>query len=137
VRGLFDSPPPRFHNIAVAVPRITRDELAQRIAARQPLLLVDARLKYPFEHSSLTLPGAVRCMADDALPSVPDGVDVVVYDSDPHELAASYVAARFIRAGIRAAALKGGIVEWLAGNLPVAVKDAPRTATPERGALRS
>jgi hypothetical protein len=34
-------------------------------------------------------------------------------------------------------ALKGGIVEWLTGNLPTETKDAPKQATPEPGALKS
>ena len=75
-------------------------------------------------------------LQDDPLPAVPSGAEVVVYDSDPHELAASHVAARFIRSGARASALKGGIVDWLAGNLPVETKDAPRQAAPEPGALK-
>ena len=45
-------------------------------------------------------------------------------------------AADLIRQGYRAAALKGGIVEWLAGNLPTETKDAPKQATPEPGALK-
>jgi hypothetical protein len=60
----------------------------------------------------------------------------VVYDSDPNELASSQVAAELIRQGIRAVALKGGIVDWLAANLPTEVKDAPKQAPPEPGALK-
>ncbi len=45
-------------------------------------------------------------------------------------------AARFIRQGVRAAALKGGIAEWLAGKLPVETKDAPQQTAPEPGALK-
>lgn len=125
-----------FHNSGVAVPRITRDDLKQRLDAGAAIVLVDARLKYPYEHSSVRLPGALRVIGDDPLPPLPDGVEVVVYDSDPNELASSHVAARFIRAGIRAAALTGGIVGWLAGNLPVDTKDAPKQATPDPGALK-
>ena len=120
----------------MAAPRISRDDLKQRLEAGAPIVLVDARLKYPYEHSTLRLPGALRVVGDDPLPPIPDGAEVVVYDSDPNELASSHVAARFIRAGVRAAALKGGIVDWLAGGFPVDAKDAPKQATPEPGALK-
>lgn len=120
----------------MAVPRITRDELQQRLAGDAPPVVVDARLKYPYEHSTVTLPGAVRVLGDAELPAIPPGTEVVVYDSDPNELASSHVAARFIRRGIRAWALKGGIVDWLAGGLPVDTKEAPKQAAPEPGALK-
>ena len=121
----------------MATPRITRDEVKARLDAGTPLVFVDARLKYPFEHSTLRIADSLRVLGDDPLPPIPPGAEVVVYDSDPNELAASHVTARFIRAGVRAAALEGGIVEWLAGNLPVDTKDAPKQATPEPGALKS
>ena len=60
----------------------------------------------------------------------------MVYDSDPNELASSDVAAQLIRQGYKAVALKGGIVDWLAANLPTETKDAPKQATPEPGALK-
>ena len=61
---------------------------------------------------------------------------VVVYDSDPNELASSHAAAVLIRQGYRAVTLKGGIAEWLAANLPIETKEAPKMATPEPGALK-
>lgn len=115
---------------------MTRDDLKQRLDAGAPVVIVDARLKYPYEHSTVKLPGALRVMRDDPLPAIPQGAEVVVYDSDPNELASSHLVARFIRSGVRAAALKGGIVEWLAGSLPVETKDAPKQAAPEPGALK-
>ncbi len=127
---------PAAENTHVAVPRISREDLHERLQGAHPPIVVDARLKYPFEHSTVMLPGAVRLLADDPLPVVPSGTEVVVYDSDPNELASSRMAARFIRGGVRAAALKGGIVEWLAAGLPVQTKAAPRQAAPEPGALK-
>lgn len=120
----------------MAVPRITREDLKQRLDAGAPLLVVDARLKYPYEHSTVRLAGSVRVLGDAPLPQVPPGTDVIVYDSDPDELASSHVAARFIRQGVRAAALKGGISDWLAAGFPVETKDAPRQVAPEPGALK-
>ena len=50
--------------------------------------------------------------------------------------ASSRVAAELIRQGFKAAALKGGIVEWLEAKLPTEVKEAPKQAPPEPGALK-
>lgn len=120
------------------VPRITRDDLKARLdhvdPAARPLLL-DVRLKYPYEHSTMRLPGSIR-VADADLLQLPRDRDIVAYDSDPDELVSSRVAGDLIRAGYRVSALKGGIVEWLAGNLPTETKDAPKQAAPEPGALK-
>ena len=117
------------------VPRITKEELKERLDSATPPLLVDARLKYPYEHSTVRLPGAIR-FAGGTAPSLPRDREIVVYDSDPNELASSHVAADLIRQGYRATALKGGIGEWLTANLPTETKDAPKQATPEPGALK-
>ena len=118
------------------VPRISKEDLKQRLTSGTPPLLVDARLKYPYEHSTVRLPGAVRYDAEEAATGLPRDRDIVVYDSDPNELASSRVAADLIRQGYRAVALKGGIAEWLAANLPTETKAAPRQAAPEPGALK-
>jgi rhodanese-related sulfurtransferase len=120
----------------VAVPRITKEDLKQRLDSDTPPVLVDARLKYPYEHSTVRLPGAIRYGATGSVPSLPRDRDIVVYDSDPNELASSRVAAELIRQGYRATTLKGGIVDWLAANLPTEAKEAPRQAPPEPGALK-
>lgn len=124
------------HNTLVAVPRISKEDLKQRLEGDPLPVLVDARLKYPYEHSTVRLPGAIRVTGEDPLPALPRDRDIVVYDSDPHELASSRVAALLIRSGYRAAALSGGIAEWLAARLPTETKDAPKQATPEPGALK-
>jgi rhodanese-related sulfurtransferase len=120
----------------VAVPRISKEDLKQRLDSSAPPLVVDARLKYPFEHSTVKLPGAIRLPPAGAPPSLPRDRDIVVYDSDPNELASTHVAAALIRQGYRVAALKGGIVEWLSANLPTETKDAPKQAPPAAGALK-
>lgn len=120
----------------MAAPRITKEELKQQLDGGSAPVLVDARLKYPYEHSTVRLPGAIRYAGEGPLPSIPREKSVVVYDSDPHELASSRVAADLIRQGYRAAALKGGIVEWLEAKLPTEVKEAPKQAPPEPGALK-
>ncbi len=120
----------------MAVPRISKEDLKQRLEAGSPPVLIDARLKYPYEHSTVRLPGALRWNGAEAPPSLPRDRDIVVYDSDPHELASSSVAAGLIRQGYRVATLQGGIVDWLAANLPTETKEAPKQAPPEPGALK-
>jgi rhodanese-related sulfurtransferase len=120
----------------VPVPRITKEELKERLESGAPPVLVDARLKYPYEHSTVKLPGSVRFGHGAAAPAFPRDRELVVYDSDPNELASSDVAAQLIRQGYKAVALKGGIVDWLAANLPTETKEAPKQATPEPGALK-
>jgi rhodanese-related sulfurtransferase len=123
-------------NTGVAAPRITKEDLKQRLESPTPPVLVDARLKYPYEHSTVRLPGAIRYSGSGSLASLSRDREIVVYDSDPNELSSSRVAAELMRQGYRAAALKGGIVDWLAANLPTETKEAPKQAPPEPGALK-
>ena len=116
------------------VPRITKEELKQRLdtedASTKPTIL-DARLKYAYEHSTVTLPGALRMMADavDAA-RLPRDRDIVVYDSDPNEVTGSRVAVDLIGRGFKAAVLKGGIADWAGANFHVDTKSAPKPAPP-------
>ena len=118
------------------VPRISKEELKERLESASAPVLVDARLKYPYEHSTVRLPGAVRYSGEGSASSLPRDRDIVTYDSDPNELASSRVAAELIRQGFRAVALKGGISEWIDAKLPTETKEAPRQAPPEPGALK-
>ena len=118
------------------VPRVTKEDLKQRLESGTPPVLLDARLKYPYEHSTVKLPGALRYTPDGAMPSIPRDRAVVVYDSDPNELASSPVAAELIRQGYKASALKGGISEWVDAKLPTETKEALRQAPPEPGSLK-
>ena len=120
----------------MAVPRISKEDLKQRLEGDTAPVVVDARLKYPYEHSTVKLPGALRFPANQPAPTLPRDREIVVYDSDPNELASSPVVAGLIRQGYRASALKGGIADWLASNFPTEVKEAPRQAPPEPGALK-
>jgi rhodanese-related sulfurtransferase len=124
----------------VPVPRISREDLKSKLESAEPSskpLLLDVRLKYPYEHSTLRLPGATR-MAPDAvaLETLPRDREIVAYDSDPEELVSSRVAGELIKAGFRASALKGGLADWLAANFPTETKDAPKLAAPEPGSLK-
>jgi rhodanese-related sulfurtransferase len=123
------------------VPRITKEDLKQRLEAGDPAampVLLDVRLKYPYEHSGLRLPGAVRMSPDQMDVSVlPRGRAVVAYDSDPDEVVSVRVAAELIRRGFQASALKGGISEWIGASFPVEPKETARPAAPAPGALKS
>jgi rhodanese-related sulfurtransferase len=117
----------------MAVPRITREDLKQRLdgPAENAPAVIDVRLKYPYEHSTVMLPGAIR-MPPGALDTsrFPRDRDIVFYDSDPEELVSERVAAEVIRLGYRAFALKGGIGEWMAAKLPTDTKPAPQPLAP-------
>lgn len=122
------------------VTRITKEELKQRLEsadkASVPVLL-DARLKYPYEHSSVKIPGSIRVSPGEITSSgLPRDRDIVAYDSDPHELGCSPVATALIRQGFRVQILKGGIVEWLEAKFPIETKDLPRQSAPAPGALK-
>lgn len=121
----------------MGVPRISKEDLSRRLAAAPdvasplPPLIVDARLKYPYEHSTLTLPGAVRLEPGASPPpDFPRDRDIVLYDSDPEEIVAERVAQTLLRAGFRVLVLEGGIAAWATAKLPTAGKSAPQLAAP-------
>jgi len=114
------------------VPRITSADLKRRMddAATAPLI-VDVRLKYPYEHSTMTLPGALR--------TGPGSIDrslltadreIVLYDSDPGEIVAERAAADLIASGYRVSVLEGGIAQWAVSRFPTRTKPAPQLAVP-------
>ena len=123
----------------MAIPRISKEELRERLdqgEASAPVL-VDVRLKYPYEHSTVKLPGAVRVAPPGfEISSLARDRDVVAYDSDPEEIVSAAVTARLIREGYRASVLKGGIAEWLAAKYPTEAKEAPKQKPPTAGALK-
>ena len=123
----------------MAIPRISKEELKERLGdgeAATPVL-VDVRLKYPYEHSTVRLPGAMRVAPPEFdLSALPRDREIVAYDSDPEELVSAHITARLLRDGYRASALKGGIVEWLTAKFPTEAKEAPKQKPPQAGALK-
>jgi rhodanese-related sulfurtransferase len=116
------------------VPRITKEALKQRLEAGDPAArpaIVDVRLKYAYEHSTVTLPGAIRMMAS-AIDTarLPKGRDLVVYDSDPNEITGSEAAVELIGLGYTVAVLEGGIAGWAGANFPMDTKSAPKATPP-------
>jgi len=123
----------------MSVPRITKEALKERLEGDPGSLpiILDARLKYPYEHSTVTLPGAVRVNPDAPDTSgLSSDRDVVAYDSDPEELVSARVAAALIRQGYRASALQGGLAEWITAKFPTDDKEAPKQAPPKAGGLK-
>ena len=123
----------------MAVPRISKEELKQRLEGPPDArpAVIDVRLKYPFEHSTVLIAGAIR-MPPGALnaAALPRDRDIILYDSDPDELVSERVAQELIRQGFRAMALTGGIAEWVTAKLPTETKPAPQPLTPAPGALK-
>ena len=124
----------------MAAPRITKEELKLRLDGPPDArpVIVDARLKYPYEHSTLMLPGAIRVGPGHVDPAqLPRDRDIVVYDSDPSELVSARLVSDLVRQGFRAAALAGGLAEWLNAKLPTDTKPAPQATAPAApGALK-
>ena len=121
----------------MAIPRITSAELKRRMADPTPPIIIDVRLKYPYEHSTITIPGALRAgpgMIDRSL-LTPDR-DIVLYDSDPEELVAERAAVSLTPSGFRVFVLEGGIAHWAAARLPTQTKPAPHLAIPVYGAAK-
>jgi rhodanese-related sulfurtransferase len=128
----------------MAVPRITTEDLKRRLESGtdgQPALrplVIDVRLKYPYEHSTITLPGALRMAGvPPAFDTLPRDRDIVLYDSDPEELVAEKAAAQLIRLGFRALVLRGGIAGWAAAKFPTERKPAPQLAVPVSGLAKA
>jgi rhodanese-related sulfurtransferase len=121
----------------VPVERITKEQLKERLDRGEKPTILDVRLKYAYEHSTVKLPGAIRVppYAMDSVP-IPTGNDVVAYDSDPNELVSTHVAVTLLSKGYKVTVLKGGVPEWLAANFPIETKEAPRSSPPEPGSLK-
>jgi len=116
----------------MAVARISKEDLKALLDSPDTApVVVDARLKYPYEHSTATLPGAVRLGpgAPD-VSKLPAGREVVAYDSDPDEIAAERLAIELTRRGFKVRVLQGGIGDWMTAKLPVDAKSAPQSAPP-------
>ena len=119
------------------VQRISKEQLKERLDRGDVPTLLDVRLKYAFEHSTVKLPGALRVPPNAVgSASIPRNKEVVAYDSDPGELVSTRVAGELIRKGYQVSVLKGGVAEWLAANYPIETKEAPRSAPPEPGSLK-
>ena len=121
----------------MSVPRITKEDLKQQLDGGAAPVLVDARLKYPVraQHGASARRDPLSGRRHRAVQSraiARSSCTTPTRTSSP----VPDVAAELIRQGYRAAALKGGIVDWLEANLPTETKDAPQMAPPAPGALK-
>ena len=74
----------------MAIPRISKETLKDQLEATDTdsvlPLIVDVRLKYPYEHSTVKLPGAIRISPPDFdISNLPKDRKIIAYDSDPKE----------------------------------------------------
>lgn len=124
----------------MSIPRITKEALKERLDASDEAskpVLIDVRLKYPYEHSTVKLPGAVRVPPGEPdAAALPKDREIVAYDSDPDEIVSGRVAAALIRQGYRVSVLRGGLPAWIAANFPVDTKGAPQQSAPAAGSLK-
>lgn len=113
------------------IARVAPADLKARLEAGDTVTIVDARLRYPYEHSSLIVPKAVR-VAPPAfdVSAVPLSHDLVVYDSDPDEVVAEDVAVRLAARGARVSVLAGGLNAWMAAGGATDTKPAVGQAAP-------
>ena len=91
------------------VERISKEQLKERLDRGDKPTILDVRLKYAYEHSTVKLPGAIRVppYAIDSV-AIPSGADIVAYDSDPNELVSTRVAAELLRKGLKVACSRAG-----------------------------
>jgi rhodanese-related sulfurtransferase len=106
--------------MAVGVPRMSKDELKQRLT-ESDLTIIDLRLNY--DQSSLTIPHAKRENPQN-VDSWAGGYDstkpMILYCSSPNEKTSAEAAARLIELGFsKVCVLKGGWVVWQSSNFPV------------------
>ncbi len=123
--------------MVVRVQRITKEQLKERFDRGDVPVLLDARLKYPYEHSTVKLPGALRA-APGTVASIilPRDREIVVYDSDAGEIASARVAQELLAKGYQVSVLKGGLPDWVAANYPTEPKEPhvkPVEPTPPKG----
>jgi rhodanese-related sulfurtransferase/predicted transcriptional regulator len=99
---------------------VTRQELARRLADREPLVVLDVRP--PAEHAAAHLPGAVSIPLEELrrrLAELPQDQEIVAYCRGPY-CAFSHEAVRLLRSeGFTARRLEDGLPEWVAAGLPV------------------
>lgn len=117
---------------AARTPRIAPQQVAEKMARGERLLLVDVRGPEPVLEQRI--PGAVHAFLDDQVDaSIPAdaGVQLVVYCDCPSDVSAARVATRLRKRGLRPLVLAGGFPAWQAAGLPV--EPAPHAA-PAAGA---
>ena len=116
------------------VQMISAEELKTKVAANQPITLIDVRSSQGYANSSNTMKGAIHFklrklksrLAFPPLKDIPKDREIVTYCACPND-EASIEAAQILQASgfKRVSVLKGGWLGWLKANGPV----EPRTKT--------
>lgn len=116
------------------VQMISAEELKTKVAANQPITLIDVRSSQGYANSSNTMKGAIHFklrklksrLAFPPLKDIPKDREIVTYCACPND-EASIEAAQILQASgfKRVSVLKGGWQGWLKANGPV----EPRTKT--------
>src|SRR5437868_2610214 len=76
------TPPAAGHKEESEIPRITVDELKERLAKNAPVFIIDSRSQGSYDGSEIKIKGAVRIPADEIesrLSEIPRDREVVVY----------------------------------------------------------
>ena len=117
-----------------AVQMISAEELKTKVAANQPITLIDVRSSQGYANSSNTMKGAIHFklrklksrLAFPPLKDLPKDREIVTYCACPND-ESSIEAAQILQASgfKRVSVLKGGWQGWLKANGPV----EPRTKT--------
>ena len=116
------------------VQMISAEELKTKVAANQPITLIDVRSSQGYANSSNTMKGAIHFklrklksrLAFPPLKDIPKDREIVTYCACPND-ESSIEAAQILQASgfKRVSVLKGGWQGWLKANGPV----EPRTKT--------
>ncbi len=96
--------------------RITVDELRQKQAAGEPVVILDLRTVLELKRDAVTIPGAMPLRLDELDQrhhEIPRDREIIVYCSCPNEVSSARMAMLLRRRGItRVRPLLGGIAAW-------------------------
>jgi rhodanese-related sulfurtransferase len=108
------------------IARITVDDLHRRLAAGEPVAVIDLRHPLDFETDPYIIPGGLYIPAEELATrhgEIPRDRDVVLYCTCPDEITSAKEALRLRRRGIRQVRpLQGGFSAWRAAQYPVELR---------------
>jgi 3-mercaptopyruvate sulfurtransferase SseA len=114
------------------IPRLTVQEVTERVARGERIAFVDARSPKAYGSATQHIPGSVRVPPGDvdrhAAVVSRQAAAVVAYCTRPSEASSARVALRLRQLGVpRAFALTGGFDAWRGAGLPVEPLRRPET----------
>ena len=111
-----------------AVQMISAEELKTKVAANQPIILIDVRSSQGYANSSNTMKGAIHFklrklksrLAFPPFKDLPKDREIVTYCACPNDESSIAAAQILLASGFkRVSVLKGGWQGWLRANGPV------------------